>query len=61
MCGADGVDVVTLSRWHREPEQIQIATCEQCLLKLFMLGDAARIALARMGRTVQVVDVGEAS
>ena len=60
---ADGsTQRVWRSEWHQEPEQIQRCNCESCLLKLFMLGDSARIALARMGRVVQVFDVdGEAS
>lgn len=49
------------SEWADGQEQIQRVTCEQALLKLFMLGDSARIALARMGRVVQVHDVGEVS
>lgn len=42
--------------WHDNPEAVQQATCERCLLRLFMLGDSAKIALARMGRVVQVYD-----
>jgi hypothetical protein len=40
--------------WRTEPEAIQRATCEQCLLRIFMLGDSAQIALARMGRKIEV-------
>lgn len=61
-CGEQWADGdIQSGAWANEPEQIQRCNCEQCLLKLFMLGDSARIALARMGRVVQVVDVGEVS
>ncbi len=70
-CGPDIMDsafdgsqtrIVTRAEWLAEPEQIQRVPCEDCLLRLYMLGDSARIALARMGRVVQVVDVtGEES
>lgn len=42
--------------WHTQPSLIQHVDCENCLLKLFMLGDSASIALARMGRKVEVRD-----
>lgn len=59
---ADGsVKRVWRSDWNPTPEAVQQATCEQCLLRLFMLGDSARIALARMGRVVQVIDATEVS
>lgn len=51
--------VVAARDWSREIEQVQHADCEQCLLKLFMLGDSAGLKLKRMGRAVQVVDVDE--
>lgn len=53
--------VVGARMWAQEPEQVQQATCEGCLLKLFMLGDSANIALRRMGRAVHVEDVDAAS
>ncbi len=56
-----GDRVVAARLWSHEPEQVQQATCEGCLLKLFMLGDSASIALKRMGRAVQVVDVDPVS
>lgn len=59
LCGAHGFNLnpVALLAWLAEPERVQAATCEQCLLRLFMLGDSARIALERMGRRVEVHDV----
>lgn len=39
------------------PEEIQRVTCDQCLLKLFMIGDSAAIALKRMGMRVDVQDI----
>lgn len=50
---------VAQEEWHDSPEAVQHATCERCLLRLFMLGDSAKIALARMGRVVQVRDAPE--
>lgn len=52
---ADG-DVQS-SDWIANPEAVQSATCERCLLRLFMLGDSAAIALKRMGLTVAVHDL----
>lgn len=52
-----GDSVVAARLWSVEPEQVQQATCDGCLLKLFMLGDSANIALRRMGRAVEVHDV----
>lgn len=61
-CGeTDDSGVLHRVWWANETEAVQLATCEGCLLKLYMLGDSARIALARMGRVVQVHDVGEVS
>jgi hypothetical protein len=60
MCGADigngelKLGVVAMREWFTDPSQIQRATCPECLLKLFMLGDSAQIALARMGMKVDV-------
>jgi len=48
--------IVTFADWFADPEAVQHGTCEQCLLRLFMLGDSAKIALERMGRRVEVVD-----
>lgn len=42
--------------WIAALENVQHATCEQCLFRIFMLGDSAKIKLARMGRTVEVHD-----
>lgn len=56
-----GDPVVAARLWSVEPEQVQQATCEGCLLKLFMLGDSANIALRRMGRAVEVHDVDPVS
>jgi len=64
-CGKDVMDpkfdgnksmIVTFADWMAEPEAVQHGTCEQCLLRLFMLGDSAKIALERMGRRIEVVD-----
>lgn len=52
----ENVDRVIVSSWQAEPETIQRATCEQCLLRIFMLGDSAAIALKRMGMKVEVRD-----
>jgi hypothetical protein len=51
--------IVTFADWFAEPEAVQHGTCEQCLLRLFMLGDSARISLERMGRRVEVVDASD--
>lgn len=53
---ATAVRAIEQSAWHDAPEAVQQATCERCLLRLFMLGDSATIALARMGRKVEVRD-----
>lgn len=47
-------DVIACDAWHAEPESVQRATCPDCLLRLFMLGDSATIALAAMGMKVDV-------
>lgn len=47
---------VQCNDWYTAPEVIQHVTCEQCLMRIFMLGDSASIALARMGRKVEVRD-----
>ena len=47
--------------WQYNPEALQKATCDQCLLKIFMLGDHASIALRLQGTRVDVRDVDEAS
>ena len=49
--------VIAAREWSVEIERVQLADCRECLLKLFMLGDSARLKLARMGLTVQVHDV----
>jgi hypothetical protein len=55
------VRAIEQSAWHDAPEAVQQATCERCLLRLFMLGDSAKIAFARMGRRVEVRDVSTAA
>lgn len=49
-----GVDCVPQGAWRDEPHTVQRATCPQCLLRLFMLGDSAQIALAKMGMKIDV-------
>lgn len=49
-----GDDAVGASAWHDELHFIQRATCPQCLLRLFMLGDSAQIALAKLGMKIDV-------
>lgn len=64
-CGLRAADVqpgdaVVLARdWMQAVERIQIADCPGCLLKLFMIGDSAKIKIARMGMKVDVHDVGD--
>lgn len=53
--------VVAARLWSQEPEQVQQATCDACLLKLVMLGDSATIALKRQGKVVRVEDVDPVS
>lgn len=43
-------EVIEFSDWLDSPERVQFATCEVCLIKLSMLGDSARVVLAKMGR-----------
>ncbi len=52
----DGDRTIQCGDWYAEIEVIQHATCEICLARIFMLGDSASIALARMGRKVEVRD-----
>lgn len=58
-CGREieGLDHVPLATWSESPESVQIADCTECLLKLFMLGDSARIKVERMGMKIEVKDV----
>lgn len=66
-CGLRAADVpagdaVLLARdWAHALERIQLANCNACLLKLFMLGDQAKLTLARLGMTVEVHDVDDAA
>lgn len=54
-CGlAFMLDSVDAQAWRAEPETVQRSTCPECLLRLFMLGDSAQIALGRMGMKVDV-------
>lgn len=50
---------VQAGEWRENPEVIQRATCERCLLRVFMLGDSATIALKRMGLQVEVKNAPE--
>lgn len=51
-------DAVILARdWAQALERVQLSDCNGCLLKLFMLGDHAKITLERMGLKVDVHDV----
>lgn len=55
-------DAVVLARdWAPALERIQVATCNACLLKLFMIGDSARLKIERMGMKVDVHDIDEAA
>ena len=63
-CGFDplpstGHGCIDQVKWHREPEVIQQATCPECLLRCFMIGDSAQIALKRMGLQAQAIDASE--
>lgn len=64
-CGLRAADVppgdaIVLARdWMAAVERIQIADCNACLLKLYMIGDSAKLKLARMGMKVEVHDVDE--
>jgi hypothetical protein len=50
--------VIPAREWAGEVERVQLADCNACLLKLFMLGDSAHLKLKRMGLRVDVHDVG---
>lgn len=52
----EGDQAVECNDWYRAPEVVQHVNCEQCLMRMFMLGDSASIALARMGRKIEVQD-----
>lgn len=55
-------DAVLLARdWAPAVERLQIADCPRCLLKLFMIGDSARLKIERMGLKVDVHDVDDAA
>lgn len=58
--GQTEVRAIRFNAWRVAPEKIQLATCQACLLQLFMLGDHASFALKRMGLEVQVQDVDDA-
>lgn len=64
-CGLRAADVppgdaVVLARdWMPAVERLQIANCHGCLLKLYMLGDSAKLKLDRMGLKVDVHDVDD--
>jgi len=54
------LDAVVLARdWAAAIERIQIADCPGCLLKIFMLGDSARIRIAALGMKVDVHDTDD--
>jgi len=63
-CGIDVPDgktaVVLQHEWHNEPESLQSSTCPECLARVYMLGDSAAIALARLGLKIEVRDATEA-
>lgn len=59
-CGGRG-HALKQDAWHREPETIQKATCDQCLLRIVMCGDSASIALRLQGKRVDIIDVDFAS
>jgi len=53
-------DAIMLARdWAQAVERIQLADCNACLLKLYMIGDSAKLKLERMGMKVEVHDVDE--
>lgn len=57
-CGASGpMPALKADAWAADPSTIQKATCPDCLLRVFMLGDSAKIKLAHMGMRVDVHDV----
>lgn len=64
-CGLHAADIppgdaVVLARdWMPAVERLQVADCPGCLLKLFMLGDSARLKIERMGMKVDVHDVDD--
>lgn len=60
-CGETRGAAIRAEAWQREPEQVQKATCLECLRRIFMLGDSAKIKLARMGLKVDVHDVDESA
>jgi len=66
-CGLRAADVpptdaVILARdWFGAVERLQIADCPGCLLKLFMIGDSARIRIAALGMKVDVHDIDESA
>lgn len=53
--------VIQSDAWIAEVEQVQYATCEGCLRRIFMLGDSASIALRKLGRVIEVHDVDAVS
>ncbi len=61
-CGLRAGDAIVLARdWAHAVERIQISDCNACLLKLFMVGDSAKLKLTRMGMMVDVHDVSDES
>lgn len=59
-CGERG-HALKQDAWHRDPTNIQKATCDQCLLRIVMCGDSASIALRLQGKKVDIIDVDSAS
>lgn len=59
-CGQRG-HALKQDAWHRDPTNIQKATCDQCLLRIVMCGDSANIALRMQGKKVDIIDVDSAS
>jgi hypothetical protein len=53
-------DAVILARdWAHAVERLQLSDCPGCLLKLFMIGDSAKIRIAALGMKVDVHDIDD--
>lgn len=55
----EGEDSVPAVDWHEAAESVQAATCPECLAAIYMLGDSAGIALARLGLKIEVRNATE--
>jgi len=60
ICTETNAGSVSVTEWHLAAESIQSATCPECLARVYMLGDSAAIALARLGLKIEVRDATEA-